>query len=253
VYDGNTNATFSGTATLSGSIVAGDVVTLSGSGTANFIDANASNGILIVTSGYTLSGADASRYLITQPGLSADITKAPLTIGAASIASKVYDQSASSGAVTPGSITGGLVGLQTVTVSATGLYANALAANGKTATITYTLGDGTFGGLAANYSLANGTATGNITKKGLTISGITVTSKVYDGNNTSTLGGTATLVGVLAPDVVTIGAGSATYNTVDVGTGIALTASGYTLGGADAGNYSLTQPSGLTGDITKKH
>lgn len=38
----------------------------------------------------------------------------------------------------------------------------------------------------------------------------------------------------------------------DVGQNIAVTASGYTLSGSDAGNYALTQPTGLAASITAK-
>ena len=59
--------------------------------------------------------------------------------------------------------------------------------------VTYTLHDGTGGGLAANYSLANGAATGQVTPKALTVSGITAASTIYDGTTTAKLGGTAAL------------------------------------------------------------
>ncbi|MEI7928416.1 MAG: SdiA-regulated domain-containing protein, partial [Verrucomicrobiales bacterium] len=71
-------------------------------------------------------------------------------------------------------------------------------------------------------------------------------SKTYDGNTNATI--TGTLVGVVSPDVVTFN-GTGTFASSAVGTGIAVTSTS-TLGGANAGNYSLTQPTGLTGNIT---
>jgi uncharacterized protein YjiK len=53
---------------------------------------------------------------------------------------------------------------------------------------------------------------------------------------------------VISPDVVTFN-GTGTFASSAVGTGIAVTSTS-TLGGANAGNYSLTQPTGLTGNIT---
>ena len=44
---------------------------------------------------------------------------------------------------------------------------------------------------------------------------------------------------------------SATFATANAGNGIAVTSTS-TLTGAAAGNYSLTQPAGLTANITKK-
>ena len=46
------------------------------------------------------------------------------------------------------------------------------------------------------------------------------------------------------------GAGSAVFGSKNVGTGKAVTVSGYTLSGADAGNYTLVQPTGLTANIS---
>jgi hypothetical protein len=78
-YDGTTTATITGS--LSG-VVGSDTVTLTPSGT--FADANAGT-IKSVTSSSTLAGAQASRYTLTQPtGLTGSITKAPVTITAAS-------------------------------------------------------------------------------------------------------------------------------------------------------------------------
>jgi YDG domain len=48
-----------------------------------------------------------------------------------------------------------------------------------------------------------------ITKKGLTISGLTAQNKVYDGNTNATITGTPSLVGVVGTDDVTL-AGTAT-------------------------------------------
>ncbi len=91
----------------------------------------------------------------------------------------------------------------------------------------------------------------------LTINGVTVTAtKVYDGNTIAALNtGSATLSGVISPDVVTLNSGSAVGNYADkhIGTGKAITVTGFTLGGANGGAYSLPTPNqvaGLTADIT---
>ena len=60
----------------------------------------------------------------------------------------------------------------------------------------------------------------------------------------------ASLAGVLGSDVVTLGTDTTgTFATKNVGSNIAVTTA-MTLGGADAGNYTLTQPTGLTASIT---
>jgi len=62
----------------------------------------------------------------------------------------------------------------------------------------------------------------------------------------------ATLVGVAPGDVVTLdySAYLASFDTKNVGAGKPVTVIDLALGGADAGNYTLTQPLMLTADIT---
>lgn len=103
-----------------------------------------------------------------------------------------------------------------------------------------------------NYT---GTAskTFQITPKALTVSGVAASNKVYDGTTMATI--TATLQGVVNGDSVQLTPPAADFDTKDAGTGKAVTiAAGgsFTISGADAGNYTLTQPtvSGLTADIT---
>lgn len=103
-----------------------------------------------------------------------------------------------------------------------------------------------------NYT---GTAskTFRITPKALTVSGVAASNKIYDGTTTATI--TATLQGVADGDSVQLTPPAADFDTKDAGTGkaVTITAGGsFTISGADAGNYTLTQPtvSGLTADIT---
>jgi hypothetical protein len=87
----------------------------------------------------------------------------------------------------------------------------------------------------------------------LTVSGITANNKVYDASTSATLDmDSASLVGVISGDSVTLNAGAATgvFNNKNVGTGKTITLGGLSLSGADAGDYSLSQPSAMA-DITK--
>jgi hypothetical protein len=87
--------------------------------------------------------------------------------------------------------------------------------------------------------------TGVITPKALTVSGITASSKPYDGNTAATLNvSAAALVGVVPNDTVTLSTAGATGTFASSAVGSwTVTISGLTISGADAGNYSLTQPS----------
>ena len=93
-----------------------------------------------------------------------------------------------------------------------------------------------------------------VAAKPLTVTGITASNKVYNGNTTATLNtGSAALVGVVSGDSVTLNTGSAvgTFDNKNVGTGKTVTVSGLTISGADAGKYTLTQPT-TTANITAK-
>src|SRR5205814_437933 len=94
----------------------------------------------------------------------------------------------------------------------------------------------------------------DITAKALTVTGITASNKIYDGGTNATLvTGSATLVGVISPDVVTLNTNSASgaFTNKTIGTGKLVNVSGLTLNGADAGNYTLTHPT-ITAEITAR-
>jgi filamentous hemagglutinin family protein len=91
-----------------------------------------------------------------------------------------------------------------------------------------------------------------VNKKDLAVSGLTASNKTYDGSTVATLGGTAVIT-ALGSDVVTLGGTVAgTFATKDVGTAKAITVTGNTISGTDAGNYNLVQQIGLTADIAQK-
>jgi hypothetical protein len=104
---------------------------------------------------------------------------------------------------------------------------------------------------ASNVNVA--TVSSTVSTKNLTISGLTGANKVYDGNTTASTTGTASLVGIVGGDVVTLsGTPNFSFTTASVGDGKSITASGYTLSGTHAARYTVSQPTGLTGNITTK-
>ena len=109
----------------------------------------------------------------------------------------------------------------------------------------------TFTSPNGNYEDSSGTVSDIITPAELTISGLTANDKPYDGTTTATLSGTPVLVGVVSGDTVTLeGTPVATFADPEIGEDKPVTVTGFTLGGEDAGNYTLTQPTGLTASIT---
>src|SRR5207249_4148498 len=135
----------------------------------------------------------------------------------------------------------------------TATFADKNVGNGKTVTAT---GLSLSGADAGSYVLASSTATtaADITATGLTVTGVTAGNKVYDGNASATLNlSGAALVGVTSGDTVTLNTASASGVFADkaVGAGKPVNVSGLTLGGADAADYTLTQPT-TTANITAK-
>src|SRR5205807_2465705 len=117
---------------------------------------------------------------------------------------------------------------------------------GKTVTVS---GITIAGADAGNYTLTNTTATttANITAKSLTVSA-TADNKAYDGNTTA---GVHLTTNALAGDVVTASDTGATFADKNVGVGKTVMVSGITIGGADAGNYTLSNTTATAkADIT---
>jgi|GEM_PF-4295432 len=101
------------------------------------------------------------------------------------------------------------------------------------------------GNTAATVSYGGKTAavTGlTVSAKALTVTGLTAKSRAYDGTKTVTLSG-GTLSGVVAGETVTgTFPKTGTLSNANAGSGKAVTFTPVTLSGADAGNYTVTQP-----------
>jgi hypothetical protein len=182
------------------------------------------------------------------------INKAALTISSATTAAKTYDGTTTA-TVTDVSL-GGLVNDETFTqgadYDATADFNDAAAGENKTVTVTVT----PKGTTAANYALSQNTyeLTGQtIEPKPVTVTGVTATNRVYNGGTSVALTG-GTLTGVISADStnVSLTAGTGAATDKNVGTGKTVTAAGYALTGDKAGNYALTQPTGVTVNIAKR-
>jgi len=103
--------------------------------------------------------------------------------------------------------------------------------------------DAVYAHARADYTLA-------VNPKAVTIIGLSAEDKIYDGTTAATVSGTAVLNGVLGGDDVGVVAGTATFADATVGNGKTVIFSGWSLTGADAGNYILQeQPESVTADI----
>ena len=240
----------------------------------------------LIYGGNSQGAIDAGAYAITPSGLSSNnysiefrdgvLTVDPrqLTVTGLAAQGKVYDGTANATITNWGSVSTGVTvdGLteHLVLNSGTASFASknvaytAGSVTGQTVTATgYSLSDGTAStgfsaGKASNYVLtsASATTTATITPLALSISGVSINDKVYDGTNTATVNGGS--ISKLGADVVSLVTSAATFASADVAynagavSSQAVTANGFTLTGADAGNYSLNQPTGLTASITPK-
>lgn len=253
MYDGGTTATLSTSGAALNGVAAGDTVTLSTAGaTGAFATKTVGTAKTVTVSGLTVSGADVANYTLAQPTTSANITASGLTVSGITANNKSYDATTSATLNVSAAALVGVLGSDSVSLNtgnATGVFATKDVGAGKTVGVSgLTLGATD----AGNYTLTQPTTTANITAAGLTVSGITANNKVYDASSSATLNTAAgALVGVLGSDAVSLNTGNATgmFATKTVGVGKTVSVSGLTVSGADAGNYTLTQPS-ATASIT---
>ena len=262
-YDGTTVATINSNNVVLVGVLGGDTVSLSTNGYfANFATPNVGIGIVVTVSGLTLGGPSATNYTLTQPAdLTANITPAGVTINSGITANnKTYD------GTTAATISSNNVVLNGVTVgdaanvrlNTNGYAANFAGASAGTGVGVLVGGLTLTGSAAGNYTLSQLSGlTANITRVGVTItSGVGANNKTYDGTITATIiSNNVVLSGVLPGDVVNVRLNTngytANFANAGVANGIGVTLSGLTLAGTGAANYTLTQPLGLTANITK--
>jgi filamentous hemagglutinin family protein len=244
-YDRTNAATFTGgtISSLTNDVVAVDTSAV----TATFADKNVGNGKAVSLFGFTLTGADASNYRLVQPAdVQANITVPTLTVTGVTALNKVYDQTRT--ALLSGGVINPLLGDDAVlvTTGATGLFANANVADGKSVVISgYTV----IGADAGNYLLVQPTGvTANITPLMLTLSGLAATNKVYDGSTTASV--TGTLAGVIAGDTVSLASLIGSFVDKNVAAGKTVNVTVGALTGAQAGNYRVLNTT-TTAEITR--
>jgi hypothetical protein len=256
VHDGTTAATIATNALTLVGVVGGDAVSLAGVAAA-FADAAVGTGKAVSLTAASLAGAGAPNYtldLAGAPTTVASITSAggTVTVGGSFTASdKTYDGTTTATGTTASLTLSGVSGGDQVTiVSATFAFASAGAGAGKTVTITgVTLGGANGAQYGANLAGAP-TATATVAAKALTISGLSASSKPYDGTTAATLAGTPAYAGLVAGETFAVsGTPTATFASAAAGTGKAVAVSGYA---APSANYALAQPSGLTASVTAR-
>lgn len=232
--------------TLTGSLTGSSTYALGSSiGTYNI---DYASGSLSSALGYLISYANNASALT--------VNKRTLSVSMTGSVNKVYDGTNVATLGASNYALGNFYGSDGSSVSVattSGTYDDKTAVSGKTVSVTSLTLTGASSG---NYQLATTSLSamiGSITKKVLNIVGLAGISRVYDGTITAGLSGTASLSGAIGGDDVNLDAlGSGVFADKDVGTGKAITVSGYTANGTDAANYDLVQPLGLSANVTQK-
>ena len=104
--------------------------------------------------------------------------------------------------------------------------------------------DAVYAHAQANYSLT-------IEPKPVTITGLSAKDKPYDGTTDVTLTGTPVINGLIRNDEVIIVRGTATFADKNAGTGKTVIFSGWSLGGKDKDNYTLSAQPTSKANINK--
>jgi len=252
-YDGNAVAVINNTnAAIDGNIDVANLTIVSNAATATFDDKNVGTNINVTFSGFTLGGTAAGNYTLSdQPAsVQANITAKPVTITGVTVNNRAYDGGTVAVINTnTGTVEDKIDGDNLTINYGTAAFADKIVGDGKTVTFT---GFSLSGTDADNYALS-GTSptTANITKKNVTITGVTVNEKVYNGNAVAEINNPGAISGKIDSDVLTISQGAAAFADKNVGNNKTVTFSGFSLGGADAGNYTLSEePASTTANIT---
>ncbi len=249
-YNGSAAATV--TYALTGGVLAGDTVTVSGT-SASFNDKNVGNGKLVTATGIVLGGASVNNYGLTSTSATttANITTRTLTSTAAAV-NKIYDGTANATL----NFSDDRISGDTFTYNYLANFPDKNIGNLKRVSfsnVTITGGD------ALNYTLSINTLSiirANITTRALSVTA-TGTNKVYDGTTTASV----TLSdNRIVTDTLTTSFSGAAFTDRNAGTAKTINVSGISISGTDAFNYSLQNttttttanitPRSLTGSAT---
>ncbi|MCR5789876.1 MAG: hypothetical protein K6G83_08305 [Lachnospiraceae bacterium] len=200
----------------------------------------------------TITAKYESETTIGEASITLKVNKKPVTITGVTASDKEYDGNATA-AITSAGHVNGVVSGDDVSADITNAAAvfNDKNVGRKTATFK---GFRLSGTAAGNYELSGQPAgmTAYITQKAVTATA-TAINRSYEGGNTTVSLTNWNLPGIISGDKVSLNKDGATGRIADpnAGTKKPVTVSGATLAGEDRGNYSLTQPAGVTVTISR--
>lgn len=187
---------------------------------------------------------DGTGLYSTQMGYDLDIAPGTLTIDRASLiltagdVSKTYDGNTTAAASL--GVNGTLYGNDSLS-GGTFAFDNKNAGTHKTVSVSgVTVNDGNGGG-NYNVSYVDNTSSTILAKAIANVDGIRADSKIYDGNAAATLDlDGATFTGMIGGDDLSVVSAAGSFSDKNAAKGKAVAIGAITLGGADAGNYILT-------------
>ncbi|MCJ0741862.1 YDG domain-containing protein [Pedobacter montanisoli] len=235
-YDGNANAIVA----LSDDRVNGDILSLANTSAA-FDNKNVGTNKSVEVSGISIGGTDAVNYTFnTTASATANITAKALTV-TVTANNKIYDGNTNAiVALSDNRVNGDILTLANTNAT----FNNKNVGTNKPVSVS---GISISGADAINYTFnTTASATANITAKNLTITA-TATDKVYDGNTNATV---SLSDNRLTGDVLTLANTAATFDNKNVGTNKAVSVSGISISGTDAGNYTFNNTAATTAGIT---
>ena len=251
VYDGSTSAALTTSNVNFVGLFGSDVLTVAGA-TGTFADKTVGVGKSVVVSNVTLGGADAGNYCVCAnvSGTTADITAKALTLSNIDAATKVYDgttTAVASNIVLAGTVLGDMVSLAFTNSS----FDTKNVGTAKQVTFSGIKPAGVDGG---NYTLSttSASAVADITPRPLSVSGVQVLDKIYDGKADASVNfSSAVLQGAVAGDAVSIADVSGKFADKNVGTGkTVMLTSVFT--GADLANYAVADQKTAKANISPK-
>jgi hypothetical protein len=245
-YDGNADAVINTSSIDATDIVGTDDVVLDDSGaSASFPDKAAGAARTVTSSGFALTGAQAGNYALAMGTATATINQLA-TDASFTAANKQYDGTAAA-TVTGVSFTDDVAG-DALGLSGATTFNSAAVGNGKPVTMA---APALTGADAGNYVLGtvSGT-TANITRRQVT-GHFTAADKDYDGTTAARITGRS-LSNKVSGETVSLIGGTATFGNANPGVDKFVSGTGFSLGGANAGNYTLASVATTTADIRQR-
>lgn len=288
VYDGTVSASLNGTATLlsseapgagsatDGLPYSGDLVSLSGTPTGSYNSPNVATATSVSVAGLSLANNSNGDYTLSPVSLAAQISRRPITAVLTGTISKTYDGTTKATvgftnfSYDVSNYVQGQGAYITGTDWQTGTYASANV--GSNIKVTTTVSQADYQPANSSTDLNNYTFptqisgyVGVITKKSLTVTGLLSQNKVYNGNTSASLTGTAALLTAEAAgagsatdgkpysgdNVSLTGTPTGTFNSKDVLTATSVNVAGLSLQNNVNNDYVLS-PLSLTASITPK-